>query len=123
MTDISETMRGPGNGMILPFPETARRTRIAFDREELRHILNVYGRKVAAGEWRDYALDFTKDAAIFSVFRRTSEVPLYRIVKNPALARRQGAYAVLAGSGQVLKRGHELPRVLRVLEKELRVVD
>ena len=77
---------------------------------------------VAAGEWRDYAIDFLKDKAQFSVYRRTSEMPLYRIEKDPRLARRQGAYAVVAASGLILKRGHELDRVLRVLDKPLRVV-
>lgn len=72
---------------------------------------------VAAGEWRDYAIDTLCDRAVFSIFRRTSEMPLYRIEKNPRLARRQGAYAVIAQSGMVLKRGGELARVLRVLDK------
>ncbi len=77
---------------------------------------------VAAGEWRDYAIDFMKDRAVFSVFRRSTEYPLYRIEKNPKLARRQGAYAVIAPAGQVLKRGHELDRVLRILEKPVSLV-
>ncbi|MCC5976545.1 MAG: DUF2794 domain-containing protein [Salinarimonas sp.] len=119
------------NGHVLPFPPGGEpspgkrdaQPRIAFNREELREILNVYGRKVAAGEWRDYAIDFTRDKAIFSVFRRTTETPLYRIEKDPRTARRQGAYAVVAGTGRVMKRGHELGRVLQVLEKELRLVD
>lgn len=98
-------------------------TRIAFDRRELNELLNLYGRMVAAGEWRDYAIDFLKDVAIFSVFRRSSEVPLYRIIKDPELARKQGAYSVVAATGLVLKRGHELSRVLRVLDKRLRVVN
>lgn len=88
---------------------------IAFDRKELGLILGVYGSKVAAGEWRDYALDFGRDSAIFSVFRRSSEVPLYHIVKDPALARKQGAYAVIAQGGMILRRGHDLAQVLRVL--------
>ena len=88
---------------------------IAFDRAELGIILGVYGKKVAAGEWRDYALDFGRDSAIFSIFRRSSEVPLYRIVKDPALARKQGAYAVIAQGGMILRRGHDLAQVLRVL--------
>lgn len=95
---------------------------VSFDHRELRAIMNVYGRQVAAGEWRDYAIDFLKDRAVFSVFRRASEVPLYRIEKVPELARRQGAYAVLAGSGLVLKRGQELERVLRVLDRKLVLV-
>jgi hypothetical protein len=95
---------------------------VAFDRAELRAILNLYGRKVAEGEWRDYAIDFLRDMAVFSVFRRSSEMPLYRIVKNPALARKQGAYSVVASGGQVLKRGQELERVLSVLDKRLSLV-
>ena len=92
---------------------------VTFDRRELDRILNLYGRMVADGEWRDYAIDFLKDRAVFSIFRRTSELPLYRIEKNPKLARRQGAYAVIAQSGLILKRGSELPQVLRVFDKAL----
>lgn len=95
-----------------------------FNRRELDQILRVYGRKVADGEWRDYAIDQRRDEAVFSVFRRSSETPLYRIVKQPKLARKQGAYAVIAGTGYILKRGHELETVLRVLEpRRLRLVD
>ena len=87
---------------------------VFFERPELDRILRFYGRMVAAGEWRDYAMDFGKDAAVFSVFRRSSEVPLYRIVKDPSLARRQGMYSVIAQTGLILKRGHDLgPRVGR----------
>ena len=85
-------------------------------------ILAVYGRKVAAGEWRDYAIDIDRDKAVFSVFRRSSEIPLFRIEKNPKLARKQGAYSVVAPAGLVLKRGHELNRVLAVLESRPRLV-
>lgn len=95
--------------------------RVAFDRRELNIILGVYGTKVAAGEWRDYALDFDRDRATFSVFRRSSESPLYRIVKNPALARRQGLYAVIAQGGLILKRGQDLAQVLRVLMRQPRL--
>jgi len=78
---------------------------------------------VAAGEWRDYAIDFLRDRAVFSVFRRTSESPLYQIEFKPALARRQGAYCVQGSGGQILKRGHELASVLRVFDKaSLRVI-
>lgn len=93
--------------------------RTHFDRAELNRILNIYGRMVVAGEWRDYAIDFLDDAAIFSVYRRTSEMPLYRIEKRPRLKDRQGQYAVVGASGQVLKRGHELATVLRILERKL----
>jgi hypothetical protein len=96
--------------------------KVTFDRRELMRILELYGRKVAAGEWRDYAIAFLRDRAVFSVFRRSSEMPLYRIEKNMALARRQGAYAVVAASGLVLKRGHSLDRVLRAIDP-LRVVN
>lgn len=97
---------------------------VAFDRRELSEILNVYGRKVAAGEWRDYALDLGQDKAIFSVFRRASEWPLYRIEKDPRNARKQGAFSVVTATGLILKRGHDLKRVLEVLEKKrLKVVE
>jgi uncharacterized protein DUF2794 len=96
---------------------------IAFSRQELTEILNVYGRKVAAGEWRDYAIDLGPDKAVFSVYRRTSECPLFRIEKCPKLARRQGAYSVVAATGLILKRGGELSRVLEVLDKRVRLVD
>ena len=89
-----------------------------FDRRELMQILNVYGRMVAAGEWRDYAMDFGKDKAVFSVYRRSSEWPIYRIEKNPRNARRQGAYSVITATGLILKRGHELTRVLEVFQKQ-----
>lgn len=95
----------------------------AFNRQELTEILAVYGRKVAAGEWRDYALDLGRERAVFSVFRRSSEVPLYRIEKAPKLARKQGAYAIVTATGLILKRGHELRRVLAVLEKGVRLVE
>jgi hypothetical protein len=85
-------------------------------------ILAVYGRKVAAGEWRDYAIDLGRDKAVFSVFRRASEVPLFRIEKSPKLARKQGAYSVLAPAGLILKRGPDLARVLSVLEGRPRLV-
>jgi hypothetical protein len=96
---------------------------VAFDRNELRVIFDLYGRRVANGDWRDYALDFTASRAVFSIFRRTCETPLYRIEKNPALARRQGAYSVIdASSGIVLRRGHDLARVVGVLNKKFRLV-
>jgi hypothetical protein len=95
---------------------------IHFSRRELEEILRVYGRRVAAGDWRDYALDFGREKAVFSVFRHTSEVPLYRIEKCPGLARRQGAYSVVAATGLIVKRGHELARVLDVLDKGVRLV-
>ncbi len=96
--------------------------RVTFNRLELNRILNLYGRQVAAGEWRDYAIDFTKDRAVFSIFRRSSEVPLYRIEKDPRLARKQGAYSVISATGHILRRGHELERVLLVIDRKLSVV-
>ncbi|WP_428976979.1 DUF2794 domain-containing protein [Faunimonas pinastri] len=90
---------------------------VAFHRRELDAILRVYGHKVAEGEWRDYAIDHLADRAVFSIFRRTSEMPLYRVEKIPELARKQGAYRVVAASGAILKRGHDLPTVMRVLDK------
>lgn len=97
---------------------------VAFDRKELAVILGLYGRMVAAGEWRDYGMSFLKDVAVFSVFRRTAEQPLYRIEKRPQLRNKQGMYRVVAMDGQILKRGHDLKTVLQVLERKLiRVVD
>jgi hypothetical protein len=106
-----------------PSEGASRRGAISFDRRELSQILNVYGRKVANGEWRDYAIDTLREKAVFSVFRRSSEMPLYRIEKTPRLARRQGAYSVIAATGLILKRGHDLARVLRALDKGLRLVE
>ncbi len=104
--------RNPGPS---PFP-------VCFDRHELNAILAVYGRHVADGEWRDYAIDHRRDEAVFSIFRRTSEMPLFRIFKQPKLARRQGAYSLVAPTGMVLKRGHDIANVLRFLDRPLRVV-
>ena len=92
---------------------------VAFHRSELNLILGLYGRMVAAGEWRDYGMSFLRDAAVFSVFRRTAENPLYRIEKRPKLRLKQGQYAVIGMDGQVLKRGTELRQVLQVLERKL----
>ena len=97
---------------------------VAFDRRELSLILNVYGRMVAIGAWRDYAIDHRRDRAVFSIFRRAAEQPIYRVEKAPRDARRQGAYSVHGMDGRVIKRGHELRLVLRVLERKLiRAVD
>ena len=113
--------RGPDGATSAPLSLAS--ARVAFTRQELNAILDVYGRKVAAGEWRDYALDFGREAAVFSIFRRASEVPLYRVEKAPRLARRQGAWSVIAAGGQILKRGHDLRRVLSALDPRLRAVD
>lgn len=106
---------------LLRFPALPTTKPVAFDRQELTQILSLYGRYVAEGEWRDYAMEFGREAASFSIFRRASEQPLYRIVKNPALARKQGMYAIVAQGGLILKRGHELAQVLRVLVKKPRL--
>jgi hypothetical protein len=92
---------------------------VRFDRTELQRILTLYGRMVAAGEWRDYAMDFLDEVAVFSIFRRTSEMPLYRIEKRPKLRAKQGMYSVMAAGNQILKRGHDLENVLRVFDKKL----
>ncbi len=96
---------------------------VSFNRTELGEILRVYGRMVAAGEWRDYAIDMLKDRAVFSIFRRSSEMPLFRVEKNPKLARRQGAYSVVAAGGLVMKRGQDLSQVLRVFDGRLKLVE
>lgn len=103
-------------------PPSAVPNVVSFNRIELNRILNLYGRMVAAGEWRDYAIDFLKDRAVFSIFRRASEVPIYRIEKDPRLARKQGVYSVITASGQILRRGHELDRVLLAIDRKLALV-
>ncbi len=95
------------------------RGQVWFHRRELDRILNVYGRMVAAGEWRDYAINALRDRAVFSIYRHASERPLYAVEKRPALARRQGAYAVMTQTGQILKRGHDLAHVLKVFDRKL----
>ena len=104
-------------------PPVAPAPRVTFNRRELNRILGLYGRKVASGEWRDYAIDFDKDRAVFSVFRRSSEVPLYRIEKNPRLARRQGVYRVISATGLIVKGGHELDRVLWAIDRPVSVTN
>ena len=106
-----------------PYP-TPHSATVFFDRRELDRLLGLYGRMVAAGEWRDYGIDGLREAAVFSVFRRASESPLYRIEKRPALARRQGAWAVIGQGGLVLKRGHDLDQILKIFDRgRFRVVD
>jgi hypothetical protein len=126
------TDRGAGaedkdeSAILIPLHE-ARRERmelpVSFNRLELDLILRLYGRMVAANEWRDYAIDHLADRAVFSVFRRASETALFQIVKNPKLARKQGAFSVVAPTGLILKRGHELASVLGVFDKRLRLVE
>jgi hypothetical protein len=117
---------GEDSAILIPFQDARRRhleMPVTFDRRELDQILRIYGRMVAAGEWRDYAIDHLSDRAVFSVFRRTSEVPLFQIAKMPKLARRQGAFAVIAAGGVILKRGHELARVLGVFDRTLKLAE
>ncbi len=105
-----------------PPPRTALRgstAHVRFDKRELNRILSLYGRMVATGEWRDYAMDFGENCATFSIYRRSSEMPLYRIEKYPKLKTRQGQYAVIAMAGHILKRGYDLDAVLRVLDRKL----
>ena len=102
-----------------PFRKSTIPVQVAFDRRELSDILSIYGRMVAAGEWRDYGISCLSEMAVFSVFRRTAENPLYRIEKRPKLRNRQGQYSVVSIDGQILKRGHDLKTVLRVLERKL----
>jgi len=123
-----KSLHSPSHPSITPKIIPLNQTRpsaptVSFDRHELGKILNIYGRMVATGAWRDYAIDHLADRAVFSIFRRASEVPLFRVEKNPKLAQKQGAYSVIAASGLIMKRGHELERVLRVFDKSLKLVD
>lgn len=109
----------PHGSNIVAFPGHRPPAQIGFDRQELTRILDLYGRMVAAGEWRDYALDFARDCATFAAFRRTTEVPQMRLEKRPALRNRQGMWTLFGEQGQVIKRGHELAGVLAPLERRL----
>ena len=111
--------------VIAPFPAPWDRRPIAtFDRRELKRILDLYGRMVAAGHWRDYALRIDPDVAVFAAFRRHSERPEVRIEKRPALRLKQGAFALIGEHGAVLKRGQELNNILAPLERRLmRLID
>jgi uncharacterized protein DUF2794 len=106
------------NAAANPLATSPLPNRVTFNRFELNRILNLYGRRVADGEWRDYAIDFQRDRAVFSVYRRASEVPLYRIEKDPRLARKQGMYSVISATGLILRRGHELDRVLLAIDRK-----
>ena len=116
MSEIDGSIVFPFAGENTPSQRPAPPPAIAFTRHELATILSVYGRRVMAGDFRDYALDFLKEKAVFSIFRRTSEMPLYRVEKTPKLARKQGAYQVVSATGLILKRGNDLARVMAVLE-------
>ncbi|MEL7446422.1 MAG: DUF2794 domain-containing protein [Pseudomonadota bacterium] len=110
--------QGPAGGSVVAFPGRVP-NQIGFSRDELQRILDLYGRMVAAGEWRDYAMDFDKHAAVFSAFRRAAERPQARIEKRPALRNKQGMWTLFGEHGQILKRGHELPNVLAPMERRL----
>lgn len=108
------------SAVVTPFPlQAARAAQVGFERDELQRILDLYGRMVAAGLWRDYAMDFGKDAASFCGFRRAAERPEARIEKRPALRAKQGMWTLYGEGGQILKRGHELSGVLFPLERRL----
>jgi Protein of unknown function (DUF2794) len=117
--DPSQSLGGERSGGV-PFSAAQAAAQVTFDRRELGRILGLYGRKVAEGEWRDYTIDFLKDRAVFSIFRRSCEMPIYRIEKNPP--RRQGIYSVISATGLIVRRGHELDRVLRAIDRSLRLV-
>lgn len=104
---------------VVAFPGGRQPGQVAFDRGELTRILDLYGRMVAAGEWRDYAMDFTRDCASFAAFRRTADIPQMRLEKRPALRGKQGMWTLFGEHGQVLKRGHELANVLAPVERRL----
>jgi len=111
----SQTARKPGRSKRTLHQNQFPPIQIAFDRNELNIILSLYGRHVAIGDWRDYAIDFGRERAVFSIFKRTSECPLYRVEKTPKLARKQGAYSITDHTGRILKRGHDLAQVLKIL--------
>lgn len=106
-------------GVVTPFPASGRPGQIGFDRAELNRILDLYGRMVAAGHWKDYAMELGSDAAVFAAFRRAAERPEFRVEKRPALRNRQGMWALIGEAGQVVKRGHELGPVLAPIERRL----
>ena len=125
MTDRGGMEGGDETAILIPLHEARRQKSeipVSFERRELDLILRLYGRMVAANEWRDYAIDHLSDRAIFSVYRRAHDMPLFQIVKDPRLARKQGMFSVVAATGAVLKRGQELARVLGVFENKLKLV-
>ncbi|MGI2034817.1 DUF2794 domain-containing protein [Rhizobium panacihumi] len=129
MTDQPDFPRGsnPEDSTVVVDLNQYRQNRdplpITFHRRELDAILWIYGRMVGEGEWKDYAIDHLKDKAVFSVFKRSGEMPLFRIEKNPKLAAKQGAFSVVNTHGMILKRGHDLPQVLKVFDKVLKLID
>jgi hypothetical protein len=132
MTDQPDLRRGESHGVennpsvvvdIGQYKQGKDSLPVTFHRRELDAILWIYGRMVGENEWRDYAIDHTRDKAVFSVFKRSGELPLFRIEKDPKLAAKQGAYSVINTNGMILKRGHELRQVLNVFDKTLKLVE
>lgn len=129
MTDQPEVPRGnklQDAGIVVSLSEYKRNldpVPVTFHRRELDAILWIYGRMVGEGEWKDYAIDHLREKAVFSIFKRSGEMPLFRIEKNPKLSAKQGAYSVVNTHGMVLKRGHELPQVLKVFDKALKLIE
>lgn len=127
MTDQSDLPGGFAEDAVVvdlsQYRKTADPAPVTFHRRELDQILWIYGRMVGEGEWKDYAIDHLRDKAVFSIFKRSGEMPLYRIEKNPKLAGKQGAYSVVNTHGMILKRGHELAQVLKVFDKVLKLVE
>lgn len=129
MAESGQTQKGRNNAKLLSFSGPNQKAFhgkplniVSFDRRELGMLLNVYGRKVAAGEWRDYAMDMLRDRALFSIYQRSSERAHITVEKNPKLRNKQGQYTVTNAQGRVLRRGHELDKVLRVLEPSFEVI-
>lgn len=123
MSELDDSVAGGSVVRFLPQGSLPEPRQVAFSRTELFEILKLYGRKVAEGEWRDYAIDLLESRAVFSVFRRTTEAPIYRIEKSPRAAARQGAYSVVAQGGMVIRRGHDLARVLSAIDRRPRLVE
>ena len=125
MTDRGGMEGGDESAILIPLYEARREqldVPISFDRRELSQIFRLYGRMVAANEWRDYAIDHLRDRAVFSVYRRAHDAPLFQIVKDPRLARKQGMFSIVAATGLVMKRGHELTRVLGYFDRKPQIV-
>ncbi|MCO5733540.1 DUF2794 domain-containing protein [Rhizobium sp. SSA_523] len=128
MTDQPDlTGRGTSSGNVVvelhQYRQSLDPLPVTFHRRELDAILRIYGRMVGEGEWKDYAIDHMKEKAVFSVFKRSGEMPLFRIEKNPKLSAKQGAYSVINTHGMILKRGHDLQQVLKVFDKVLKLVE
>ncbi|MEN9894921.1 MAG: hypothetical protein RIR97_773 [Pseudomonadota bacterium] len=127
MDGQTETANQPVSGAVVVDLRDYKQSRdilpVTFHRRELDAIFRIYGRMVGEGEWRDYAIDHLRDRAVFSIFKRSGEYPLFRIEKDPRLSSKQGAYSIISAQGKILKRGHELPQVLKLFDKALRLID